>query len=118
MIGEKLKEQLPEATQLDGTVYHVVLLWLKEPGNAELTDKIIELSKQFEKIPGVMRVTAGRKLASKRPIVDSSFDIGMVMVFPNVKTMNEYLTHPVHVNAVDTVLKPYVDKILVYDIVE
>ena len=43
---------------------HVVLCWLKEPGNADHRNQIIEVSKTFKKIPGVLDVRVGKVIES------------------------------------------------------
>lgn len=101
-----------------GRVHHVVLCWLKNAGDAEARDRIVDVSKDFAKIPGVVSVKAGPVLSSQRAGVDSSFDVGVVLVFEDRRAMTAYLEHPQHKRAVDQVLKPLVAKTLVYDFVE
>ena len=40
-------------------VHHVVICWLNEPGNEEARQKVIEVSRGFSVIPGVIDVRAG-----------------------------------------------------------
>jgi hypothetical protein len=94
---------------------HVVLCWLKEPGNTEHRNQIINISRTFKKIPGVMEVRAGKVIASDRPIVDDSFDVGIVVIVPDAKRLQEYLDHPIHQDAKRDILLPLVEKVLVYD---
>ena len=108
---------LPDASRA-GAVHHVVVCWLKESGSAEARNRIIRASQEFADIPGVVSVRAGTMLPSKRPIVDSTFDVAIVLVFPDEKTMKEYLVHPRHQKAVKEILRPLVSRILVYDFVE
>ena len=96
-------------------VHHVVLFWLKEPGNAEQRRKIIEASRAFKEIPGVIDVRAGQVLESKREIVDDSFDVAIVMTFVDARHMEEYLTNPKHEEAKKKVLLPVLKKMVVYD---
>ena len=97
---------------------HVVLCWLKEPGNTEHRNQIIEVSKTFTKIPGVLDVRVGKVIESNRSIVDDSFDVGILVVVLDAKRLQEYLDHPIHQNAKRDVLLPLVEKVLVYDIQE
>ena len=94
---------------------HVVLCWLKEPGNTEHRDQIINISRTFKKIPGVLEVRAGEVISSDRPIVDDSFDVGILVIVPDAKSLQEYLDHPIHQNAKRDILLPLVEKVLVYD---
>ncbi len=96
-------------------VKHIVFLWLKEPGNKEHRQKIIDATHGFKKIPGVVHVDVGEVIASERKIVDDSFDVGLTLTFEGVGAMNAYLTHPLHKDALKNILKPLVRKIVVYD---
>lgn len=98
-----------------GPVHHVVLFWLKEPGNAEHRRKLIETSKSFKELPGVIDVRAGQVLESKRDIVDDSFDVALVITFSDARHMEEYLTNPKHEEAKKKVLLPVLKKMVVYD---
>ena len=97
-------------------VSHVVLVWLKEVGNKQQINKLIEVSHDFQSIPGVLSVNVGESLSSDRPIVDDSFDVGIVMTFKNEADLKAYLVHPQHKKVVKEVIKPLIKKILVYDI--
>ena len=96
-------------------IQHVVLCWLKEPGNAEHRNQIIEISKTFRKIPGVLEVRVGRVIKSDRAIVDDSFDVGILVTVSDVERLQEYLDHPIHQKAKRDVLLPLMEKVLVYD---
>jgi hypothetical protein len=101
-----------------GRVHHVVLCWLKSPGDAEARDRIIEVSKSFAEIPGVASVSAGPVLASDRDIVDSGFDVAVVLVFDDRRALVAYLEHPKHQQALEGVLRPLVERVAIYDFVE
>jgi hypothetical protein len=49
--------------------------------------------------------------------VDDSFDVGLVMRFANQADLSAYEKHPMHVKAVNEVLKPLAAKLLVYDVI-
>lgn len=96
-------------------VTHIVLCWLKQAGDLEARQRLIEVSKSFRSIPGVMDVTAGSSIPSKRPQVDSSFDVAVIITFSNREAMAEYENHPLHQKAVREALIPLVKKYIVYD---
>jgi len=100
-----------------GGVDHVVLAWLKRPGNAADRAKLQQTAEELRTIPQVKSVSHGTALASERPIVDDSFDVGFVMRFDSPADLHVYETHPFHVAKVNQVLKPLTKKIVVYDIV-
>lgn len=95
---------------------HVVLCWLKHPGDQAARRKIIDLSRSFAAIPGVIGVRAGTAVPSQRAIVDDSFDVGIVFTFADRQAMQAYLEHPTHKQAVRDVIAPLTDRIVVYDI--
>lgn len=103
----------------DGPVNHVVICWLKTPGDPDARRELIEASKAFQgTIPGVVRVTAGASLPSTRPVVDSSYDVGVVMTFRDEQSLRVFEHHPVHKQAVEKTLKPLVARFIVYDFID
>jgi hypothetical protein len=98
-----------------GRVAHVVVCWLKEPGNAEQRETLIRTSQQFVQIPGVVDVIAGVPIPSDRSVVDSSYDVAIVMIFESQQALSEYAIHPLHQQAVKEQLMPMVEKLLIYD---
>ena len=100
-----------------GKVEHIVLVWLKRPGNAADRATVIAATKKFQaEIQGIQHLSVGQVVPSDRDIVDDSFDVGFVMRFANKDDMTAYEKHAVHVNTVKEKLLPLAKKILVYDI--
>jgi hypothetical protein len=108
--------QQPDARER-GSVEHVVVCWLKTPGDASARRRVIEESKAFVGvIPGLLDVSAGTALPSTRPAVDSSFDVAVVMTFRDEAALRAYDVHPRHKKAVDEVLRPLVARLVIYDV--
>lgn len=99
----------------DHTLEHVVVVWLKDPGNATHRQTIIDESEVLRTIPGVLSLKSGAVIPSERTIVDSSFDVALIVSFADAAAMQAYLGHPLHVQLVNETLKPLVAKIRVYD---
>lgn len=98
-------------------IEHVVLAWLKKPGNKTDQARVIAAAKGLKHdIKEVKSLSVGRALPSDRPVVDDSFDVGLVMHFANAADLASYEKNPVHVKAVTEVLKPLTSKIVVHDI--
>ena len=55
-----------------GQITHIVLMWLKQPGDAAAIEKILKTSREFANIPGVVSIRAGRALPSVIAIVRST----------------------------------------------
>lgn len=99
-----------------GGVEHIVIVWLQEPGNVEHRARIVSESQVLREIPGVTELRAGSMLPSQRAIVDSSFDVALIISLKDAAAMANYLSHPIHVKLVEETLKPLVEKIQVYDL--
>ena len=104
-----------EAPTQQNPIHHIVLCWLKEPGNAKHRAQIIETAHSFKEIPGVLNVSVGEVIPSERKIVDDSFDVGITLTFAGVEEMNTYLEHPLHKEAAKETLMPLLSKVVVYD---
>jgi hypothetical protein len=96
-------------------VTHIVLCWLKTPGDAAQRRQLIEAAHKFHTIPGVSLIAAGQPIASTRPVIDSSYDVGFVMMFEDEAGMQAYLDHPQHREAVAKLLRPLTSRTVVYD---
>ena len=96
-------------------VYHVVLIWLKTYRNEMRINKIINASRELEKIPGVLEVSTGKVLRSARVIVDDTFDVSIIIKFASKEYLKYYLVHPIHIKIANEVIKPLANKITVYD---
>ncbi len=99
-----------------GSVDHVVLVWLKRPGNAADREALMDAGRELRSIPGIHFLDQGTALPSERPTVDDSFDVGYVMRFDSPAALEAYAKHPLHQQKVNEVLKPLSRRILVYDI--
>lgn len=109
-------------TLLSGTAYareagviHVVLLWLKDSGNAQQRVLLIEATRRLRDIPGVREIRVGEVVPGERDIVDDSFDIGIYFYFDTVDAMQAYLEHPLHRQVVKSAISPLVSRIRVHD---
>jgi len=107
-------DSVPDSSS--GHVSHIVIRWLKKPGDIEARRQFVDVTKSFANLPGVVDHKVGVVLPSDRKVVDSSFDVATVITFKNRKSLQAYLDHPRHKTAVKEMLKPLVEKIIVYDI--
>ena len=99
-------------------VHHVVLCWLKDSGNAVQRRQIIEASRSFQKIPGVLDVRAGEVMESDSKVADKTFDVAITLSFENEKGLAAYIANPIHKKAKDEILLPIIKRIMVYDFKE
>ena len=103
---------------VSGKIYHIGLVWLKEPGNAEQRQKIVAAAHSFAReIPDVEFLSVGQTLPSQSQYVDDSFDVCVVMRFADKAAMERYNQHPVHQKAAQEAFLPLAGKILFYDFI-
>ena len=98
-----------------GTVHHIVICWLKNPGDVAARRKLIEVSKGFGDIPGILSVRAGEPQISDRRNVDPSFDVAIIMEFEDTHALAAYQEHPRHSIAIRDVLAPLTTRVVIYD---
>ena len=99
-----------------GKLYHVGLVWLREPGNAEHQQKIIAAAHSFAReIPEVQFLSVGKTLPKTSSRADASFDICFVIRLEDKAAMDRYAKNPVHQKAAQEVFLPLSQKILFYD---
>jgi hypothetical protein len=97
-----------------GAIGHVVIVWLKEPGNPDGRRQVIDASDTFRSVAGVLSVEAGEKLASPRRNVDDTYDVAVVMWFKDRPSLERYQTHPAHLEMLSRV-GPLIDRTIAYD---
>jgi hypothetical protein len=107
---------LSACTSQPPQVTHVVICWLKKPGNEADRQRLIDESEKLKQIPGLLSLTAGRPISSPRPVVDASYDVAFVMTFKDEAALRAYEKNPIHVRAVNDVLRPLAGKLVIYDI--
>jgi len=98
-------------------VDHIVIVWLKRPGNAEDKAKLVATSKELQRaLPVIRGMSFGRPLPSERPAVDDTFDLAFVMRFANRNDLAAYETSAIHQRAAKEILRPLSRKLIIYDI--
>lgn len=106
----------PTAAASSQTIEHIVIIWLKQPGNTDAQNTIIKASQALKTIPGVMALKSGKAVPSQRTVVDSSFDVALIISFADQAALDAYLTHPLHLQLLEETIKPLVDRFRVYDL--
>ena len=101
----------------EGRVQHVVVCWLKRPGNAEDRQRLMAAADGLRSLPGLKSISGGSVLPSARPMVESGYDVLFVMTFENEEALRAYEAHPLHQQAVRDVLQPLTSRVIVYDAV-
>lgn len=105
----------PVAVADNHGVSHVVLAWLKPGTSQEYIAEVEARSQVLRDIPGVREIRTGVALASDRPVVDASYDLGIYVYFDTAEDLQRYLGHPTHTDFVNQWVKPHLERMQVYD---
>jgi D-alanyl-D-alanine dipeptidase len=108
----------PAGAVSSGQVEHIVLVWLKRPGNEADKAKLIRASEGLRLGTGLIRAARyGGPLSSDRPEVDDSFDLALLMTFASSADLGRFATDISHRKAIEEVLRPLAAKVRIHDIV-
>ncbi|RLA25551.1 MAG: Dabb family protein [Gammaproteobacteria bacterium] len=99
----------------DQRVSHVVVVWLKEPGNAQMREQFINASRALENIPGVLSRHVSAVIPSERPKVDDTFDLAVTVTFENAQALKKYMKNQKHKDMLNKQLKPLVNRVVIYN---
>ncbi len=101
----------------DQRVSHVVIVWLKQPGNEAMRQQFIQASQQLNDFPGVISRHVGVVSPSDRSIVDDTFDVAVTVTLKNRAALKAYLNDPKHKKILHDKIKPLVNRTVIYDFV-
>jgi Stress responsive A/B Barrel Domain len=100
-----------------GQVTHVMLFWLKRPGNVDDQNYLLRALRRLRRARGVNDMHLGRSLAVDRPSVEQSFDLGVVMTFRDREAFEKFERDQQRKQAIDAMLGPFVRQYTVYNFV-
>ena len=99
----------------DLRVSHVVVVWLKEPGNVQMREQFINASRALENVPGVVSRHVSAVIPSNRSKVDDTFDVAVTVTFENAQALEKYMKSKKHKSMLTDKLKPIVNRVVVYN---
>lgn len=105
------------AEKNQGSVTHVVMVWLKDPGNKAMRNQFIKESRTLNDLPGIIHRHVGEVLPSDRKIVDDTFDVAITATLKSEQALQAYLKHPKHKQIVEKKLKPLINRAIAYDFI-
>src|SRR6059058_2273635 len=100
-----------------GQVTHVMLFWLKRPGNVDDQNLLLRALRTLRRVRGVNDVRVGRSLPVARPDLEQSFDLGVVMTFRDREALEKFERDQRREQAIDAMLRPLVRQYTVYNFV-
>jgi hypothetical protein len=103
-------------------VHHLVIVWLKQAGDAQARQHYIAASKALAELPGVLSYDVGTPADIKRQrpnaALDESYDVAVSATFPSPQAFADFLKNPQYLKLAQEELRPMVDKYKVYEFVE
>jgi Stress responsive A/B Barrel Domain len=102
------------ASARSGQATHVMLFWLKRPGNVDDHNVLLRGFRTLRRIRGVSDVRVGRPLPIDRPGVEQSFDLGVVMIFRDREALEKFERDPRR-EALNPMIEPLVRRYIVYN---
>ncbi|PYK75837.1 MAG: hypothetical protein DME42_01555 [Verrucomicrobia bacterium] len=103
------------ANARSGQVTHVMLFWLKRPGNVDDRNVLVRGLRTLRRVRGVNDVRVGRPLPGDRPGLEQSFDLGVVVIFRDREALEKFERDPRRRGALDAMLQPLVRRYTVYN---
>ena len=103
------------ANARSGQVTHVMLFWLKRPGNVDDQNVLLRALRTLRRFRGVNDVRVGRPLPVDRPGLEQSFDLGVVVIFRDREALEKFERNPRRRGALDAMLQPLVSRYIVYN---
>jgi len=98
-------------------VTHVVMVWLKHPGNEQQRSEFIKASEHLSGLPGILHRHVGVVLPSDRGIVNDTFDVAITVTLKNKEALQAYLDNPKHKQVLQNEIKPLVNRVIAYDFI-
>ena len=93
---------------------HAVYFWLKDDLSAADRQKFVEGVESLRTIGDAEACYIGVPAATDRPIIDRSYDYGLVVVFKDMAAHDRYQADPVHDRFRDDCAQ-YWKKVVIYD---
>ena len=103
------------ANARSGQVTHIILFWLKRPGNVDDQNVLLRGLRTLRRVRGVNDVRVGRPLLVDRPGLEQSFDLGVVVIFRDREALEKFERDPRRGGALDAMLQQLVRRYTVYN---
>ncbi len=99
-------------------VVHVVVMWFEESAETEQAQRVIDLTRTFEAIPGVLEIRVGEPVSSGEGTIDRPFSVAMYIVFESESALAGYADHPIHRRAVNSGALAGLERMETFDFVD
>ena len=105
------------AATRSGQITHVMLFWLKRPGNVDDQNYLLRALRTLRRVRGVSDMRVGRPLLVDRPGLEESFDLGVVLIFRDREALEKFQRDQQPEKAIDAMLRSLVRRYSIYNFV-
>lgn len=98
-----------------GQVVHVIMMWFDDSVTAEQRQQVIEVTRGFSEIPGVVEIRVGETVQAGGGKIDNSYSVGAYIVLRNEAALEEYINHPIHLAAKQSGVLDGLERMVVYN---
>lgn len=109
--------QLNKKVKMKNIFVHHVYFWLKNTGNVEDQQKLIEGLQKLSSVATIKQFHIGKPADTNRGVIDSSYAVSWMLIFENDADQASYQTDPDHLKFVE-VYSHLWSKVVVYDAVD
>lgn len=95
-------------------ITHVVIFWTDKPFNS-MQSQLLAGVQKLAGITEAQNYRFGTPVMSSRGVVDDSFSVAISMDFKSQADADSYQSHPLHKEFIETCVKPYAKRLVVYD---
>ena len=103
--------------QMKNIFIHHVYFWLKNTGNMEDRDQLVEGLTKLSKATTIHQFHIGKPANTNREVIDSSYAVSWMLVFKNDADQATYQTDPIHLKFIEECSHLW-SKVVVYDAVD
>lgn len=112
-LATHLPASADEAPQ--GNVVHLVVMWFKDGGTALQRQQVIEATRSFKDIPGVLDIRVGETLNEEGGPIYNAFSVAMYIVLEDETALEGYMNHPIHLAVKKSGLLEGLERMVVYN---
>lgn len=93
---------------------HHVFFWLKNQGNSEDYNQLKQGLETLMDIEPKTLAHIGVPASTNRPVIDTSYDFSLLLIFKDLEEQDKYQKHPIHLKFVEECSALW-SKVVVYD---
>jgi hypothetical protein len=93
---------------------HTVFFWLKNPDREADRQALHDGLGLLKTVPEIKIAYIGAPAATRRPVIDSSYDWSITFVFETASDQDVYQVHPIHLQFIATCAHLW-ERVQVYD---